>query len=96
MARVTAPGGKVVVLELSEPKGGIMAALARLHVHYIVPFLGALISGDKEYRYLQTSIQAFPPAPEFVELMEKAGLERVSAQRLTFGTAHLYVGSVPQ
>ena len=96
MVRVTAPGGQVVVLELSEPKGGIMAAFARLHVHYIVPFLGALISGDKEYRYLQTSIQAFPPAAQFAKLMEEAGLEHVTAQRLTFGTAHLYVGSVPQ
>ena len=57
---------------------------------------GALISGDKEYRYLQKSIAAFPPAPTFVEMMEEAGLENVSAERLTFGTAHLYVGYVPQ
>ncbi len=95
MTRVTEPGGYVVVLELSEPKGGLMAALARIHVHHIVPMLGALISGDKEYRYLQKSIAAFPPAQDFVQLMEKVGLESVTAERLTFGTAHLYVGRVP-
>jgi demethylmenaquinone methyltransferase / 2-methoxy-6-polyprenyl-1,4-benzoquinol methylase len=95
MVRVTQPGGQVVVLELSEPKGGIMARLARFHVHHVVPFLGALISGDKEYRYLQKSIQAFPEAPSFVQMMEHAGLENVTAKRLTFGTAHLYVGHVP-
>ena len=95
MVRVTQPGGQIVVLELSEPKGGIMARLARFHVHHVVPFLGALISGDKEYRYLQESIQAFPEAPSFVQMMEHAGLENVTAKRLTFGTAHLYVGHVP-
>lgn len=93
MARVTRPGGPVVVLELSEPRGGPMAALARLHVHHVVPRLGAWLSGDREYRYLQASIAAFPPAEEFAALMETAGLRDVVAHRLTFGTAHLYIGT---
>ncbi len=92
MTRVTRPGGPVVILELSEPTGGPMAALARFHVHHIVPRLGALLSGDREYRYLQESIAAFPPADEFVALMTRAGLRDVVAHRLTFGTAHLYIG----
>ena len=95
MVRVTEPGGKVIVLELSEPKGGLMASLARFHVHHVVPRLGAIISGDKEYRYLQQSIEAFPEAAVFVQMMEEAGLTEVSAERLTFGTAHLYIGTVP-
>ena len=95
MVRVTEPGGNVVVLELSEPKGGLMASLARFHVHHVVPRLGAIISGDKEYRYLQQSIEAFPEAEVFVQMMEDAGLTDVSAERLTFGTAHLYIGKVP-
>jgi demethylmenaquinone methyltransferase/2-methoxy-6-polyprenyl-1,4-benzoquinol methylase len=92
MARVTAPGGPVAVLELSEPRGGPMAALSRLHVHHVVPFMGSLLSGHDEYRYLQASIQAFPPPDAFCELMRDAGLTQVKATRLTFGTAHLYVG----
>lgn len=92
MARVTRPGGPVVVLELSEPRGGPMAALARLHVHHVVPRLGALLSGDREYRYLQASIADFPPADVFCDLMREAGLCDVVAHRLTFGTAHLYIG----
>lgn len=93
MARVTAAGGPVAVLELSEPTGGPMASLARLHVHHIVPRLGALLSGDREYRYLQRSIQAFPPADDFVALMRDAGLRDPIAHRLTFGTAHLYLAT---
>lgn len=92
MARVTRPGGPVAVLELSEPTGGPLAALARFHVHHIVPRLGAWLSGDAEYRYLQRSIAAFPPADAFAELMREAGLRDVRATRLTMGTAHLYVG----
>ena len=32
MARVTKPGGKVVVLELSEPRGGLLTPFAKLHI----------------------------------------------------------------
>ena len=92
MKRVTQSGGPIVILELSEPRGGIMATLARIHVHHIVPVLGAVLSGQKEYRYLQKSIQAFPPAEDFCELMRSVGSQNVAAHRLTMGTAHLYIG----
>ena len=95
MARVTQTGGPVSILELSEPKGGLMAALARIHVHFVVPWMGALISGRKEYRYLQSSIEAFPPAEEFAEMMAQAGFADIKVHRLTFGTAHLYIGRAP-
>ena len=92
MARVTRPGGRVVVLELSEPGGGPISFFARLYVHQVVPRIGAFLSGASEYRYLQESIEAFPPAAEFVEMMERVGLEDVSVRSLAFGACHLYVG----
>ena len=94
MARVTKPGGQVVVLELSEPKHGIMALGARTYIHHIVPRIGSLLSGQKEYKYLQKSIQAFPTAQAFLELMRQAGLGDVSATPLSFGAVNLYVGQV--
>lgn len=93
MARVTKPGGRVAILELSEPQGGLMGPLARFHIHTVVPWMGSLLSGAKEYRYLQKSIAAFPPAAEFAELMSQAGLEVLRVEALTFGVAHLYVGT---
>jgi demethylmenaquinone methyltransferase / 2-methoxy-6-polyprenyl-1,4-benzoquinol methylase len=92
MARVTKPGGRVAILELSEPRSGILGPLARFHVHSVVPAVGALLSGAKEYRYLQRSIAAFPPPREFEALMVEAGLRIVSSTALTFGVCHLYVG----
>jgi demethylmenaquinone methyltransferase/2-methoxy-6-polyprenyl-1,4-benzoquinol methylase len=91
MTRVVRPGGRVVVLELSEPRGP-----AKWYVHHVVPFVGALISGQSEYRYLQRSIEAFPPPAEFLSLMRQAGLSDVSCARMSFGVAHLFVGTKPR
>ena len=91
MARVTRPGGKVAILELSEPRGGLLGPLARFHVHSVVPWLGGLISGSHEYQYLQRSIAAFPPPTEFSATMEAAGLRVLEARALTFGVCHLYI-----
>ncbi|HEX2876550.1 MAG TPA: bifunctional demethylmenaquinone methyltransferase/2-methoxy-6-polyprenyl-1,4-benzoquinol methylase UbiE [Polyangiaceae bacterium] len=92
MARVTKAGGRVAILELSEPRGGVLGPLARFHVHSVVPAVGALLSGAKEYQYLQKSIAAFPPSEQFEALMVEAGLRIVASTALTFGVCHLYVG----
>jgi demethylmenaquinone methyltransferase/2-methoxy-6-polyprenyl-1,4-benzoquinol methylase len=91
MARVTRPGGHIAILELSEPRGGVLGALARFHIHSVVPYVGALLSGVKEYQYLQRSIAAFPPADEFRTLMASSDLNVLAVQPLTFGVCHLYV-----
>ena len=91
MGRVTRPGGRIAVLELSEPGPGPLGRLARFHVHTLVPWIGGLLSGAREYRYLQQSIAAFPSAPEFVRLMEGAGLAMVRVQPMILGVCHLYV-----
>ena len=93
MARVVRPGGRICVLELSEPRGGVLAAIARFHLHVVIPRLGALLSEARQYRYLQTSIEAFPPAAEFADLMASCGLEIVDVRPFTFGICHLYVAT---
>ncbi|MFU8807310.1 MAG: ubiquinone/menaquinone biosynthesis methyltransferase, partial [Bradymonadaceae bacterium] len=65
MTRVTRQGGKVVILELSEPRDGLLSGMARFYVHQCVPRIGSVLSGKKEYRYLQESIAAFPSADNF-------------------------------
>jgi demethylmenaquinone methyltransferase/2-methoxy-6-polyprenyl-1,4-benzoquinol methylase len=92
MARVTRPGGVVAILELGEPRGRIMGRLAWFHVHVVVPRVGALLSGAREYRYLERSIAAFPPPDEVVAMMRRSGLEEVRARPLSFGVCHLFVG----
>jgi demethylmenaquinone methyltransferase / 2-methoxy-6-polyprenyl-1,4-benzoquinol methylase len=91
MARVTRPGGRIAILELSEPKGGLLGSMARFHIHTVVPYVGAVLSGVKEYQYLQRSIAVFPPAEEFAELMRSSNLNVLGVHALTFGVCHLYV-----
>ncbi len=95
MRRVVRPGGKVVLLELNEPKRGLLSGFARFYIHHFVPRMGAWLSGKREYRYLQQSIAAFPPPAEFCAMMTAAGLTDVRAHSLTFGVATLFVGTVP-
>lgn len=96
LARVTKPGGRIAILELSVPRRGPMAPLARFHIRQVIPRVGALLSGSKEYRYLEESIAAFPPPEEFVAMMEEAGIEVVEARSLTFGACHLFVGEATE
>lgn len=96
MCRVTRPGRHVVILELSEPRKGVMAVAARTYIHHVVPRIGSALSGKKEYRYLQESIAAFPEADQFLALMREAGLESVKVSPLSFGAVNLFVGRVPR
>ena len=93
LARVVRPGGRIAVLELGEPRKGILAAAARLHTHHVVPRLGGWLSGSREYRYLQKSVAAFPPAEEFAELMRASGLAVLEVTPLTFGVCTLYLAT---
>ena len=92
MVRVTRKGGTVSILELNEPGGGLLGRLAQIHVHHIVPRLGAVLSGAKEYRYLQRSIAAFPPPDKFAEMMGEAGLLDLNTRKFLFGVACLFTG----
>lgn len=93
MARVTRPGRRVAILELSDPEGGALSAMARFHIHTVVPWVGSLLSGSKEYRYLHRSIAAFPRPAAFAEVMRESGLDVLSVQPMTFGVVCLYVAT---
>lgn len=93
IARVLRPGGRMVILELSEPKNGLMAALARIHVQLFVPMVGALLSGKAEYSYLRTSIEAFPRPEVFEDMIREAGLVPIERRNFAFGACVLYVAS---
>lgn len=92
MVRVCKPGARVAILELSEPQKGVVGALGRFHMHQMVPLIGSLLSGSREYSYLPRSIAAFPTPEAFRSMMLDAGLRNVHFTALTFGVCHLYVG----
>ena len=95
MHRILRPGGRVVVLEFSLPKG-FLGRLYRLYFEVILPRIGALVSGDGgAYRYLPSSVGRFPEPEAFGAMMRDAGFEDVAFEALTAGIAHLYRGRRP-
>jgi len=93
IARVLRPGARLAILELSEPRSGILGPLARFHIHRVVPFIGGLVSGSREYAYLQESIAKFPAPEVFADTMREAGLDVLEVSPLTFGVVCLYVAT---
>lgn len=96
MARVVAPAGRVVVLELTPVRSGLVGPVFRACFHRLVPFLGGLVSGDRAaYTYLPDSVRTFPPADELAEMMRQAGLVDVRYRLLAVGTVALHLGVKP-
>jgi demethylmenaquinone methyltransferase/2-methoxy-6-polyprenyl-1,4-benzoquinol methylase len=92
-ARVTRPGGRIVVLESSPPKKNILRPFIRFHLNNIIPALGTIITGEAEaYRYLPDSTQQFQEPESLAAIMRQAGLENVRYNLYMFGTIAIHVG----
>jgi demethylmenaquinone methyltransferase/2-methoxy-6-polyprenyl-1,4-benzoquinol methylase len=93
MVRVVRPGGKVVVLEFTFPKKGLMKGLYPVYFRRVLPRIGAWISGDRDaYAYLPESVSHIPYAEEYEGLMEKSGLGHVLSRQLTGGVVSIISG----
>lgn len=92
MHRVLKPGGRLVVLEFSEPRGWFFKPIFRLHFKYILPLYGRIISSDpKAYTYLFESVQSFPAYERLISILENQGFKSIKFKPLTFGVCCVYV-----
>jgi demethylmenaquinone methyltransferase/2-methoxy-6-polyprenyl-1,4-benzoquinol methylase len=93
MRRVTRPGGRVVALEIAQPRLPVFAAAFRLYFHRVVPVVGGLVAGDREaYTYLPQSVERFLSPDALAALMTGAGLKAVSYRRVGLGTVTIHTG----
>ncbi len=91
--RVLKPGGRLVVLELSEPYNPVVKAGFDLYFHKVLPFFGRMVSKDKSaYTYLPKSVDNFPYGERFVEIMNTCGYTNTSLKWLSLGIAAIYTG----
>jgi demethylmenaquinone methyltransferase/2-methoxy-6-polyprenyl-1,4-benzoquinol methylase len=92
MARVTKPGGRVLVLEFSRPWKPLAGAYDA-YSFTILPALGKYVAKDEAaYRYLAESIRMHPDQETLKSMMEKVGLESVEYFNLAGGIVALHRG----
>ena len=91
MHRVLRKGGKVVILEFSQPVDFPVKQLYKFYFRHILPLLGKLVSKhSRAYTYLPESVMAFPQGTAFCDVLKKCGFTAANAQPLTFGITTLY------
>jgi len=96
MHRTIRPGGVLVVLEFSHPRGALMAPLYDWYSRNVLPRIGGTLSPDAgAYQYLPDSVAAFPDGPDFLDRLHGTGYTDLLWEPLTFGIASLYRGRVP-
>ena len=97
MTRVAAPGGRVVILEFTQPVNPLFRGLYYFYFTKILPFIGNRISGsdDDAYGYLPRSVMRFPNCDALKGVMEACGLIDVRFYRRTFGIVAIHVGMKP-
>ena len=94
MARVTRPGGQLVVLDFSLPTLPGLREAYRFYLHRVLPRLAGLLTGQRAaYEYLSGTIERFPSGAAMGELLTAPGFARAEAIPLSGGIASIYVAT---
>jgi demethylmenaquinone methyltransferase/2-methoxy-6-polyprenyl-1,4-benzoquinol methylase len=93
LARVVRPGGKVVVLEITQPPSGPMKPFYGVWFNRVVPAIGKVLD-NSAYSYLPASVRRFPPPDELGRMFWRAGLRDVRYRLLASGIVALHTGEV--
>jgi len=92
MARVLKPGGRLVILEITQPTRPPLSTFYSLWFDRIVPLLGAFSDDPEAYSYLPDSVRSFPAPRRLAEMIDAAGLERVRCTVLAGGIIAIHSG----
>lgn len=97
MTRITAPGGRVVILEFSQPTNPLFKAIYYFYFKRILPFIGKIISRSKydAYTYLPASVLNFPDRHGLKTILESCGLVNIEIYSRTLGIVTVHVGQKP-
>jgi demethylmenaquinone methyltransferase / 2-methoxy-6-polyprenyl-1,4-benzoquinol methylase len=91
MKRVLKPGGRVIILEASEPSNKTLKKIYKTYMRRICPAIGGVFSENKAYDYLNRSVAAFPSGKKFENELVKAGFIDTQYIPLTLGVTSIYI-----
>jgi demethylmenaquinone methyltransferase/2-methoxy-6-polyprenyl-1,4-benzoquinol methylase len=94
--RILRPGGRLIVLEFSEPTNPLIRSLNRFYTHQVMPRTATLIARDRSgaYKYLPKSIGTFWSREQMVRMLTDAGFAGITQHPMTFGVCVCYRGLV--
>jgi demethylmenaquinone methyltransferase/2-methoxy-6-polyprenyl-1,4-benzoquinol methylase len=96
MARVTKPGGRLVVCEFSTPTVPVFSTVYKEYLMRALPAMARVVSSDAEsYEYLAESIRAWPDQTELAHRIAAAGWSAVRWRNLTGGVVALHAARKP-
>jgi demethylmenaquinone methyltransferase/2-methoxy-6-polyprenyl-1,4-benzoquinol methylase len=91
MARVTRPGGRLVVCEFATPSSALFATVYKEYLMQALPRVARAVSSNPEaYVYLAESIRAWPEQPALAEEIAGTGWSAVRWRNLTGGIVALH------
>ena len=93
MARVLRPGGRLVILEITQPQKPPLSTFFSLWFDRIVPLLGRFAGDPEAYEYLPESVRSFPPPAGLAAIMDRAGLEGIRYTILAGGIIAIHSGA---
>ncbi len=91
-ARILAPGGRLVLLEVDEPRNPLLRWGHAFYFRRVVPFIGGLLSDRTAYAYLPQSTTYLPPDRELLQLMQDCGFTATQKLALSGGIAQILYG----
>jgi len=95
MARVLKPGGRLVILETTQPTRPPLSTFFSVWFDRIVPLIGRFAGDSAAYSYLPESVKRFPPPAGLAAIMDGAGLERIRWTILAGGIIAIHSGRRP-
>lgn len=96
MARVTRPGGRLVVCEFSTPTNRPFATMYKEYLMKALPRMATAVSSNPDaYVYLAESIRAWPEQAALARRIEEAGWSSVRWRNLTGGIVALHAATKP-
>ncbi|GAA2720561.1 demethylmenaquinone methyltransferase [Actinocorallia aurantiaca] len=96
MLRVTRPGGRLVICEVSHPTNKLLSLGHGFHLKVGLPLLAKASSNPDSYNYLAESTLRWPDQPALAAMVGEAGWEGVQWRDLTFGVAAIHRARKPK